>query len=91
MGGAVSVDAVALTQELDDVLPKTPRGSPDVARCDRDKVMAVVDKAMPRIRQQYDAAWAFYSRTSGPADARTLTLVLELDLPQEMDLLLAET
>ncbi|KAH8096297.1 glutamine deamidase [Aureococcus anophagefferens] len=89
MGAAVSVDAVALTQELDDVLPKTPRGSPDVARCDRDKVMAVVDKAMPRIREQYDAAWAFYSRTSGPA-ARGTSDLLESSAALEADFSPAE-
>ena len=52
MGAAASVEAVSLSEALDAVMPKTPRGSPDVAKCDRTKVMEVINRAIRRPRER---------------------------------------
>ena len=47
----------ALEQDFARVIPRTPRGSLDVASCDRGKVRQVVDSANKRVEKRYADAW----------------------------------
>ena len=59
--GASFIDAEELTAALEQdfarVIPRTPRGSLDVASCDRGKVRQVVDNANKRVEKRYADAW----------------------------------
>ena len=62
MGAGSSLhDVEALTDDLEQafarVIPRTPRGSLDVASCDRGKVRQVVDGANKRVEKRYADAW----------------------------------
>ena len=62
MGAGSSLhDVEALTDDLEQafarVIPRTPRGSLDVASCDRGKVRQVVDNANKRVEKRYADAW----------------------------------
>ena len=59
--GASFIDVEELTEALEQdfarVVPRTPRGSLDVASCDRGKVRQVVDNANKRVEKRYADAW----------------------------------
>ena len=59
--GASFIDVEELTEALEQdfarVVPRTPRGSLDVASCDRVKVRQVVDSANKRVEKRYADAW----------------------------------
>ena len=57
----------ALEQDFARVVPRTPRGSLDVASCDRGKVRQVVDGANERIKERYVAGWQSYTARKGAA------------------------
>ena len=72
MGAGSSLhDVEALTDHLEQafarVIPRTPRGSLDVASCDRGKVRQVVDGANERIKERYVAGWQSYTARKGAA------------------------
>ena len=62
MGAAASVDTVqAYYSEVERVVPRTPRGSRDLKRCDRDGLKEVICRATPFVKQLYDDAWTTYA------------------------------
>ena len=69
--GASFIDVEELTEALEQdfarVVPRTPRGSLDVASCDRGKVRQVVDGANERIKERYVAGWQSYTARKGAA------------------------
>ena len=67
MGSGASIEELTseLEQDFNRVVPRTPRGSIDVASCDRGKVRAVVDLANSRISAKYKLAWDGYALSDG--------------------------
>ena len=63
--GASFIDIEELTGALEKdfarVISRTPRGSLDVASCDRSRVRQVVDGANERIKERYVAGWHSYT------------------------------
>ena len=75
MGAAASVDTVqAYYSEVERVVPRTPRGSRDLKRCDRDGLKEVICRATPFVKQLYDDAWTTYAAAD---DLRETTAALE--------------
>ena len=69
--GASFIDIEELTGALEKdfarVISRTPRGSLDVASCDRSRVRQVVDGANERIKERYVAGWHSYTAKKGAA------------------------
>ena len=63
MGAGASV--AALEGAVDKVVPRTPRGSLDVARCDRDALVEVVRNADDQLGARYGDAWNSYAVPDG--------------------------
>lgn len=81
MGAAASVDTVqAYYSEVERVVPRTPRGSRDLKRCDRDGLKEVICRATPFVKQLYDDAWTTYAAAD---DLREAAAALEATFSPE--------